>query len=319
MNETDPPPLISIITPVMNAAGTLAETLESVVAQDCSDIEHLLIDAKSSDGSLAIAAGYPHLKITSEPDRGIYDGMNKGARLAVGEWLLFLQADDWLPSGALDAYREAIRNDPEAVMISGGAEAVKKIGEQWTPLWSVKDREAKKPTFRNIALGEPMINARLIRRDYFHKIGGFSLDFSLASDRDFLLQVAGAPGRKIEIPSLTYRYRWHSGSSTMTEGNKLTQRLSAENLAVAKKHLALQSASDKKILKKWHRQLTIQAGMNALESFNVKGLFHAMREGIAINPLWPFFLICEVVGSLPGFFSRGGKTRSQLLQKASSS
>ncbi len=315
MTTTGSPPLISIITPVMNAEGTIKEALESVVTQDHSDVEQLLIDAKSSDGTLKIAARYPHLKITSEHDRGIYDGMNKGADLASGEWLLFLQADDWLPVGSLAAYREAIKNHPDAVMITGGAEAVKCVGGNWMSVWSVNDLEAKKTTIANFALGEPMINARLIRKDYFQKIGGFSLDYSLASDRDFLLRVAGSPGTKVEIPALTYRYRWHSGSSTMTEGNKLTQRLSAENLAVAKKHLSIQAGSGRKIFKKWHSQLTIQLAMNALESFNMKGVLGAMRDGIAINPFWPYFFILEILHSLPGLLARGGRTRSQVLSE----
>jgi len=315
MTSTGSPPHISIITPVMNAEGTIEEALESVVTQDYSGVEHLLIDARSSDGTLKIAARYPHLKITSEHDRGIYDGMNKGANLASGEWLLFLQADDWLPAGTLTAYRDAISNHPDSVMISGGAEAVKKSEEKWLPIWSVNDLDRKKPTVANFALGEPMINARLIRKDYFDQMGGFSLDYSLASDRDFLIRVAGSPGEKVEIPALTYRYRWHSGSSTMTEGNKLTQRLCAENLAIAKKHLSLQTVSGRRILKKWHRQLTIQLAMNALESFKMKGVLGAMRDGIAINPFWPYFFIVEILRSLPGLFARGGKTRSQVLSE----
>jgi glycosyltransferase involved in cell wall biosynthesis len=319
MTETGSLPLISIITPVMNAEGTLAEAVESVLAQRASfqqgKVEHLLIDAISSDRTLEIAARYPHLKVISESDLGIYDGMNKGANLSSGAWLLFLQADDWLPAGTLGAYREALKNFPEAVMISGGAEAVKKSGEKWLPVWSVNDFERKKPTVANIALGEPMINARLIRKDYFNRIGGFSLDFSLASDRDFLLRVADSQGTKVEIPQLTYRYRWHSGSSTMTEGNKLTQRLSAENLAIAQKHLSEHSASGKRILKKWHSQLTIQLAMNALESFKMKGVLGAMRDGIAINPFWPYFFILEILHSLPGLLARGGRTRSQVLSE----
>ena len=318
MTATGSPPHISIITPVLNAARTLAETLESVVYQDHSGVEHLLIDARSTDGTLEVAARYPHLKITSEHDRGIYDGMNKGANLASGEWLLFLQADDWLPSGTLTAYREAISNHPEAVMISGGAEAVKCVGEKWIPVWSVNELEEKKMTVKNIALREPMINARLIRRDYFHKIEGFSLEYSLASDRDFLLRVAGSPGTKVEIPALTYRYRWHSGSSTMTEGNRLTEKLSTENFAVAKKHLSVQAGSGRQILKKWHGQLAIQLAMNAMESFNMKEVLDAMREGMAINPFWPYFFIIEILRSLPGLLARGGKTRSQIVNEMAS-
>ena len=304
---------ISIITPVLNAEGTLADTLKSVVAQDLTGVEHLLIDALSSDRSLEVAARFPHLAITSEADRGIYDGMNKGAALAPGAWLLFLQADDWLPEGALNAYREAIKKHPDAVMISGGAEAVKQDGEKWQSVWLVNDPERKKTTFGNITLGEPMINARLIRKDFFEKLGGFSLAYSLASDRDFLLRTACVPGEKIEIPFLTYRYRWHTGSSTMTEGNKFTGRLSSENLAIARKHLSCVQGAERKVLKQWHTRLTIQLAMNALESFQLKGVLNALKEGSSLDPFWTVAFLAEIARSLPGFVARGGKTRSQLL------
>lgn len=305
---------LSIITPVLNAEGTLADTLESVVAQDLSGTEHLLVDARSSDGTLEIASRYPHLTIISEPDRSIYDGMNKGAARAEGSWLLFLQADDWLPEGTLAAYREAIRKYPSAVMITGGAEAVTEQNGKWQPVWSVNDSERKKLTIQNIALGEPMINARLIRKDFFDELGGFSLEYSLASDRDFLLRMACSEGQRIEISTSTYRYRWHSGSSTMTEGNRLTSRLSSENLAIAREYLSHVQGQERKVLKKWHTRLTIQSAMNSLESFQIKGVLSALKEGSAFNPFWTIAFLTEIARSLPGFLARGGKTRSQLLR-----
>lgn len=307
------PPLISIITPALNTGATLAETLESVVAEDFSDIEHWLIDAKSSDETLAIASKYPYLKVISEHDRGIYDGMNKGAGMASGEWLLFLQADDWLPEGALKAYRNAIKQNPTALMICGGAEAVRMSDGGWKTIWSVTDLQNKKLTLENIALGEPMINARLIRRDVFLQLGFFSLDYTLASDRDFLIQAALLEIKQIEISELTYRYRWHSGSSTMTEGNQLTQKLSSENLAVAKKYLSLGEEAQRAVFRKWHTNLMVQAAMNDLESFKLKNLLQSAVDGFQVDRLWPLYFAAEITRSLPGFLARGGKTRSQIL------
>lgn len=308
------PPLISIVTPVLNAAPTLAETLESVVTQDCSYIEHLLLDAESTDGSLEIAARFPHLKICSEADSGIYDGMNKGVRMASGKWLLFLQADDWLPMGTLDAYRKAIEQNPDTEMICGGAEALKWMNDAWASIWKINDPMLKKLTLEPIVLGEPMINARLIRRDCFLRLGGFSLDYSLASDRDFLIRAALSTTRQVEIPELTYRYRWHSGSSTMTDGNRLTSRLSSENLAIARKHLARALGRERSILNRWHTQLTVKGAMNALETEGIKGLLIMVTLGCRTNPCWFFYFAVEILRSLPGFLVRGGKTRSQLHQ-----
>ena len=111
--------LISIITPTFNAGVTLGETLESVRQQMGEDMEHLLLDACSTDRTLDVVKQFSHLVVHSEPDSGIYDGMNKGAELARGDWLLFLQGDDWLAEGTLEAYLRTIALHPDAEMICG--------------------------------------------------------------------------------------------------------------------------------------------------------------------------------------------------------
>lgn len=311
-------PLISIITPTFNARGTLAETLRSVEGQLDERTEHLLVDACSDDGTLEIARKADWLKISSEPDRGIYDGMNKGVASASGEWLLFLQADDWLPDGTLEAYRSAITNYPDAVVICGSAEAIKEVNGKWETVWSVNARESKKLTIENVALGEPMINARLIRRETFMRHGGFSLDYSLASDRDFLLRTAKEGISQANVPTVTYRYRWHAGSSTMTEGNALTDRLLNENLAIARRHLHIAKGVERDVLIRWHTRLTLQGAMNALESGKLGILWEHMAAGVSRDPLWPVLFSREICRSLPGFVRRGFRSRSMVLQKGRS-
>jgi GT2 family glycosyltransferase len=241
--------------------------------------------------------------------------MNKGAALARGEWHLFLQGDDWLPEGTIEAYRRAIADNPEAEMICGNCEAVRESDGTWTQVWSVNNLGSKKLTVGNIALGEPMINARLIRRNLFWRLGGFSLEYSLASDRDFLLRASEAAGIQHEVDAMTYRYRWHSGSSTMTEGNTLTAKLSRENLAIAKAHLSKTSTCSRAALLKWHERLAIQVAMNALEEYRWRDLLQAFKAGVSENPGWIIWFGAEIMCSLPGFFLRGGKSRTQLLRE----
>ena len=97
--------LITIITPTFNCASTLDATLESVVSQDFTDFEYWLIDGGSTDGTRDRLAAIqdPRVRWISEPDRGIYDAMNKGIDRARGRYLLFLGADDLLLPGSLRA------------------------------------------------------------------------------------------------------------------------------------------------------------------------------------------------------------------------
>ena len=92
---------VSIITITYNAARTLQRTLQSVACQTYEDIEHLIIDGASKDDTVAIAERYQQesrheVVIQSEPDRGLYDAMNKGLQKATGDYLVFLNAGDTL-------------------------------------------------------------------------------------------------------------------------------------------------------------------------------------------------------------------------------
>ena len=89
---------ISIITVTYHAEATLERTLKSVAQQTYPDIEHLIIDGASTDRTLEIARQYPHATVFSEPDKGLYDAMNKGLQRATGDYLCFLNAGDKLHS-----------------------------------------------------------------------------------------------------------------------------------------------------------------------------------------------------------------------------
>lgn len=90
-------PLFSIITITFNAAATLPATLRSVERQSFTDYEYLVVDGASSDDTVAIArASAAVSSVTSEPDKGLYDAMNKGLRRATGRYLIFLNAGDAL-------------------------------------------------------------------------------------------------------------------------------------------------------------------------------------------------------------------------------
>lgn len=91
-------PLLTVATVVRNAAATIEATILSVVSQTCHEIEYVVIDGHSTDGTLDVIKRLaPHITAwISEPDAGIYDAMNKALRLARGRWLLFLGADDVL-------------------------------------------------------------------------------------------------------------------------------------------------------------------------------------------------------------------------------
>jgi glycosyltransferase involved in cell wall biosynthesis len=119
---------ISIVTITYNAARTLQRTLDSVACQTYADIEHLIIDGASKDATVAIAERYKaasrhEVVIQSEPDKGLYDAMNKGLQKATGDYLVFLNAGDTLY--APDTIETVVRcvQQPPLLLERAGGEA----------------------------------------------------------------------------------------------------------------------------------------------------------------------------------------------------
>src|SRR4030066_1952836 len=102
MINGNPWPKVSIITPSYNRAGMIETAIQSVLSQNFPEVEHIIIDGGSTDGTLDVLKKYPHLRVVSEPDQGMYDALNKGLNLATGEIIGFLNTDDYYAPSVFD-------------------------------------------------------------------------------------------------------------------------------------------------------------------------------------------------------------------------
>ena len=111
-------PRISIVTPSFNQGKFIGETIESVLRQNYPNVEHIVMDGASTDGTLKVLARYPHLRVISEPDSGQAEAINKGFRMATGDIWGFLNSDDTLmPNALISVAREfALDRGPDVVM-----------------------------------------------------------------------------------------------------------------------------------------------------------------------------------------------------------
>jgi glycosyltransferase involved in cell wall biosynthesis len=109
----------TIITPSYNYGHFIEECLNSVVGQADVEVEHLIMDAGSTDDTIAIVSGFPHATFHQEPDKGMSDAINKGFLKAKGTWVMWLNADDRLRPGALLSVKQHAENHPEADVIYG--------------------------------------------------------------------------------------------------------------------------------------------------------------------------------------------------------
>ena len=206
-------PTISIVTAVFNAERTIAQTMESILAQVDVGAELVVIDGGSSDGTLRVLESYRDriAVLVSEPDGGIYDALNKGLGRAGGDVVGFLHADDCFADafvlrrirnafsiGAVDAvYGDLlyVRNSDPARALRywrAGAFSRKRLGWGWMP---------PHPTF-------------YARRNLYRQLGGFDTSYRIAADYDCMLRFLTRPEVRVEyIPEVLVRMRTGGASN----------------------------------------------------------------------------------------------------------
>ena len=101
-------PKISVITPTLNCSRFIRQCIESVIAQGYEHFEHVIVDGESGDCTVDILREYPHLKWISEPDEGEADALNKGLKIASGDIIGWLNADDWYMDGTFSKVAEVM-------------------------------------------------------------------------------------------------------------------------------------------------------------------------------------------------------------------
>jgi glycosyltransferase involved in cell wall biosynthesis len=206
------PPLISIITPSFNRAALIADAVESVLAQDYPNFEQIIVDGASTDGTLDVLKKYPHLRIVSEPDRGMYDAINKGIALARGEILAWLNTDDIYPPGAFAAVAEAFAAHPDALAISGAAETF--VDSANGPRVIKTEQAIDDVDDWQRIVNAPVPNGWFFKKNLFEKIGNFNPAYRFVADREFIIRVALGGIHPVPVECVLYRYRLHEGSAT---------------------------------------------------------------------------------------------------------
>ena len=199
---------ISIITVCYNSESTIEDTIKSVLSQDYEDIEYIIIDGGSTDGTLSIINKYTDriATVVSEPDKGIYDAMNKGILFATGELIGILNSDDLFASrDTISQVIERVKLSTEDAVYFGDIAIVEREN-----IDNVKRYYAVKEfTKLKLKLGVmPPHPATFVFRSLYEKIGLYKTDYKIAADFEFYVRATlknNVPAKNIGVHVVNMR------------------------------------------------------------------------------------------------------------------
>jgi glycosyltransferase involved in cell wall biosynthesis len=208
----------SIVTPALNSAATIEQTLASVRDQGGAEVEHLVVDGGSTDGTLEILAAQPGVRWISEPDRGLSDAMNKGIRMAGGDVIGWLNADDVYLPGALERVSAAMTARPHARWLTGGCIIIDGDGAEIRRAVTAY----KSALMRRYRFGLHLTHnfvcspATFVRRAAIDEVGFFDERFRYSMDYDLWLRLGRLQSPiALEDPPLA-AFRMTDGSLSMS-------------------------------------------------------------------------------------------------------
>jgi glycosyltransferase involved in cell wall biosynthesis len=183
-------PFFTVITASFNSEKTIDKTIESLLNQNYTNFEYIIIDGNSKDSTLEIIKSFEQkfkeknitYKFISEPDKGIYDAWNKGISISRGEWISFLGSDDFYLEDALSLYYEKIQNSSGINFISS---KVNLINSNFKKIRTVGVKFSTEEIIKKMAIAQI---GSFHHRILFFKIGLFNTSYLIAGDYEFYLR-----------------------------------------------------------------------------------------------------------------------------------
>lgn len=201
----------SIITVSYNAQDTIEDTIKSILRQKCHDYEYLVVDGFSRDDTLKIVGQYEgkfngKMRWISEPDKGIYDAMNKGLQMANGKYVIFVNADDSLCKNILGVIKEIIlcEDTPPAIVYGDCINIYEDNDRTLERIRKSFSRIDNKTLIKGMGVvHQSMFTSNAL----FEKIGAFDLQFPIGADWDFLIRAVKSNAQLQYVPLAVCRFR----------------------------------------------------------------------------------------------------------------
>lgn len=208
-------PKVTIVTPSYNQARYLEETIRSVLLQGYPNLEYIIIDGGSTDSSVDIIRKYePWITYwVSQPDRGQADAINKGFEKSSGEFLGWINSDDFLYPDYLITIVSALQNNPDVSFVYGDVDVgLDNKNIQWRYYGEPFILDEVLKTFR---LAIPQ-QGSMWRRQVIEQVGGLDPRWNVALDREFFIRVGGSY-KMLHVPKLVGFFRLHENSKSVSK------------------------------------------------------------------------------------------------------
>lgn len=213
---------VSVITVVSNGVAYIEKAIQSILAQTYNDIEYIIVDNQSTDGTLQVIEKYKNqIIIVSEADEGIYHAMNKGIALASGELIGILNSDDWYETEAVQLMVDAFLENPTHSVFHGLLKCVDPLGNM------TKITGHQYEFLRHGMIEHPTC---FVHRRVYEKVL-FDTKYRAAGDYDFMLRVLAHNFTFFFVNQLIANFR-SGGIST-------SFRAAKETLAIQRKHILI--------------------------------------------------------------------------------
>ena len=182
-------PLFSIVTVTFNSENTLRRTVMSLIDQTEKDFEYIIIDGKSNDNTINIIKSYEKVFFDkgikfyhkSEPDKGIYDAMNKAIKLCKGRYIAFINSDDWYELNTLEIIKSYISNSP--VDLYHGK---LNLYDQKANYLQTISPKGESVVSRKMPFFHPTC---FISKRVYDKLNGFNLNYKICADYEFIIRL----------------------------------------------------------------------------------------------------------------------------------
>lgn len=222
----------SIITPSYNQGKFIENCIESVLTQEVA-FEHIVIDACSTDETLNVLKSYPHLDWVSEKDGGMSDGINKGFLKASGDWVMWLNCDDYLLPGALEKVATFIAANPNADIVHGDCFYV---NEDKSPIRRKLDTPVDEWDFLFVGCCIPSTST-FYRKEIIAKGQLLDVNYRNCMDWEYYLRLCRSGYQFAYLPDPIAAFRWYQDSTTQ----KHWQRMIDEGLRAQRAHIEARS------------------------------------------------------------------------------